>query len=40
MFYTKPKNVICQSDVENNTNKGTKIYFGLAETSFEARFAN
>ena len=30
----------CRADVENNANKGTKLYFGLAETSFKARFAN
>ena len=33
-------NIIYRADVENNGNKGTKIYFGLAETSFKARFAN
>ena len=33
-------NLIYLADVENNANKGTKIYFGLAETSFKARFAN
>ena len=29
-----------RADVENNADKGTKIYFGLAETSFKAQFAN
>ena len=29
-----------RADVENNANKGTKILFGLAETSFKGRFAN
>ena len=33
-------NLIYQADVENNANKGTKIYFRLSETSFKARFAN
>ena len=33
-------NALRQADVENNANKGTKICFGLAETSFKARFAN
>ena len=33
-------NLIYPADVENNVNEGTKIYFGLAETSFKARFAN
>ena len=33
-------NVRYRADVENNTNKGTKISFGLAETSFKAWFAN
>ena len=33
-------NPIYRADVENNANKGTKMYFGLAETSFKARFAN
>ena len=33
-------NLIYQADVENNANKGTKIYFGLAEASFKAWFAN
>ena len=28
-------NLIYRADVENNANKGTKIYFGLAETSFK-----
>ena len=35
---------ISRDDVENNknkgTNKGTKIYFGLAETLFKQRFRN
>ena len=29
-----------RADVERNANKGSKIYFGLAGTSFKARFAN
>ena len=29
-----------RADVENNANKGTKIYFSLAETSSKVRFAN
>ena len=33
-------NLINKADVENNTNKGIKIYFGLAEISFKAWFAN
>ena len=33
-------NLIYPADVENNANKVTKIYFGLAETSFKAQFAN
>ena len=33
-------NLTYQAQVENNANKGTKIYFGLAETSFEVQFAN
>ena len=33
-------NLIYRADVENNANKDTKIYFGLAETSFKPRFAN
>ena len=37
-------NVISRDDVENNknkgTNKGTKIYFCLAETLFKQRFRN
>ena len=33
-------NLTYRVDVENNVNKGTKIYFGLTETSFKARFAN
>ena len=33
-------NLIYRADIENNANKGTKIYFGLAETSFKAQFAN
>ena len=33
-------NLIHRADVENSANKGTKIYFGLAKTSFKARFAN
>ena len=33
-------NQLCRADVENNANKGTKIYFDLAETSFKARFVN
>ena len=33
-------NLIYRADVENNANKGTKIYFGLAKTSFKVRFAN
>ena len=33
-------NVIYQADVENSENKGTKIYFGLPETSFKERFRN
>ena len=33
-------NLIYQAGVENNANKGTKIYFDLAEPSFKARFAN
>ena len=33
-------NLIYRADVESNAIKGTKIYFGLAETSFKARFAN
>ena len=33
-------NEIYQSDVENNKNKGIKIYFGLAETFFKERFRN
>ena len=33
-------NIICRADVGNNANKGTKIYFGLAETYFKAEFAN
>ena len=32
--------LIYRVDIENNANKGTKIYFGLAETSFKARFPN
>ena len=32
--------IIYQADVENNANKGTKIYFGLEETSFKERFRN
>ena len=28
------------ADIGNNANEGTKIYFGLAKTSFKARFAN
>ena len=27
--------LIYRADVENDANKGTKIYFGLAETSFK-----
>ena len=33
-------NLIYRAYVENNANKGTKIYFGLAETSFKERFRN
>ena len=33
-------NLIYRADNENNGNKGTKIYFVLAETSFKARFGN
>ena len=33
-------NLIYRADVENSANKGTKIYFDLAKTSFKARFAN
>ena len=33
-------NLIHRADVENSANKGTKIYFDLAKTSFKARFAN
>ena len=33
-------NLIYRADVENNANKGTKIYFGLSETSFKVRFTN
>ena len=33
-------NLIYRADVENNANRGTKIYFGLAEKSFKAWFAN
>ena len=33
-------NLISRADVENNANKGTKIYFDLAETSFKAQFGN
>ena len=29
-----------QADVENNPNKGTKLYFGLAEISFKSWFTN
>ena len=32
-------NLIYQADVENNANKCTKIYYGLAETSFKVWFA-
>ena len=32
--------IIYQADVENNANKGTKIYSGLPETSFKQRFRN
>ena len=28
------------TDVENNANEGTKIYFSLAETLSKGRFAN
>ena len=33
-------NLIYQADVENNANKGTRIYFGLGVASFKAQFAN
>ena len=33
-------NLIYLADVENNANKGTKIYFGLSETSFKEQFRN
>ena len=33
-------NLIYRVDVNNNNNKSTKIYFGLAEISFKARFRN
>ena len=33
-------NLIHRADVQNNASKGTKICFGLGETSFKARFAN
>ena len=33
-------NLIYRAYVENNANKGTKIYFGLVETSFKERFRN
>ena len=32
-------NLVYPADAENNSNKSTKIYFGLAETSFKARIA-
>ena len=32
--------LIYRADVRNNANKGTKTYFGLAETFFKAQFAN
>ena len=32
--------MIYQGDVENNANKGTKIYFDLAETPLEKRLRN
>ena len=32
--------IIYQSDVENNANKGTKIYVDIVETSFKAQFKN
>ena len=37
MSYVEP---IYPADVENNANKGTKIYFALAETPFKVWFAN
>ena len=33
-------NLIYRAVIENNANKRTKIYFGLAETSFKAQFPN
>ena len=33
-------NLMYQDDVENNSNKGTKICFGLVETSFKEQFQN
>ena len=33
-------NLVYEADVENNANKGTKIYFSLAETSSKVQFAN
>ena len=37
MSYAEPN---IPTDVENNANKGTKIYYGLGETSSKMRFAN
>ena len=33
-------NLVYQVDVKSNANIGTKVYFGLAETSSKAWFAN
>ena len=33
-------NLIYEADVENNANKGTKIYFGLTITFFKTRLQN
>ena len=33
-------NLVYQVDVKSNANKGMKVYFGLAEASFKAWFAN
>ena len=33
-------NLLYRADVKNNANKGSTIYFGIAETPFKARFAN
>ena len=32
--------IIYRPDVENKANKGSKIYFGLAETPFKGQFRN